>query len=133
MNNVTCSRCDSNCSECTTLARTCISCPTSYFLDTNYNVCVPNCSTGYFANALNKLCTQCSEPCRSCTGSASFCLSCITNFYLLNTNCLPTCPVNFFINNEATRICDTCNSNCLTCQNKTTTCLTCNNTQGLYF
>lgn len=59
LNNITCSICDSNCSECANTSKRCIKCIDNYFLDTNYNICLPNCSIGYFNNEGNKLCTAC--------------------------------------------------------------------------
>lgn len=46
--NTTCTPCDSNCSECTTTSTHCTSCPSNFYLDTVYFLCIQTCLTGYF-------------------------------------------------------------------------------------
>lgn len=131
--NTTCSKCDSNCSECAGTSKTCKSCISNFYLDTTYNLCVPSCQSGFFANALNMICTPCTAPCATCTGLSTHCLTCNLNFYLLNSTCPSSCPDKVYVANSLTGRCDVCSSNCLTCSGSISTCLTCDNTAGLYF
>ncbi len=131
--NTTCSKCDSNCSECVSTSKTCKSCISDFYLDTTYSLCVPSCQPGYFANALNMICTPCTAPCATCTGQSTHCLTCNLNFYLLNNTCPSICPDKVYVANSLTGRCDVCSSNCLTCSGSISTCLTCDNAAGLYF
>ena len=130
--NTTCTACSTNCSECTATSIKCTACPSGYFLQTTFAVCIKTCLSGYFANSLNQQCDKCISPCLTCQNTASNCLSCVTGTFLFGNQCMSTCPSSTYISNTTTSKCDPCSSNCLTCSGTVSTCLSCNNTISLY-
>ena len=62
----TCTPCDANCTQCISASTNCTACASSYFLDLTYDICVPLCLPGQFANALNQQCNSCNAPCATC-------------------------------------------------------------------
>ncbi|KAL4496783.1 hypothetical protein ABPG73_011749 [Tetrahymena malaccensis] len=132
-NNV-CTSCTNNfpnCSQCSSTQ--CQQCTNPYYFVQGQNICQQQCPPGYASTSVNgsNQCIQCSNSlCMRCDSSnLNTCTSCYpqsSNPYLQSNTCVPSCPTNYYPNNQNQCIlcsntfpgCATCSPNsCITCSN----------------
>ncbi|KAL4496784.1 hypothetical protein ABPG73_011750, partial [Tetrahymena malaccensis] len=114
LSNSSCLPCLSDCISCT-VGSYCTVCTGGRSLNAQ-NQCT--CASKYYWNG--QQCIACSnQSCNTCnTSDSTKCLSCLSNTYLYNSQCLSTCP-NQYYKNTTTLTCDQCIANCQQCTNNT--------------
>jgi len=138
----TCYLCGTNCLTCQGFSSNCTSClSSSAYPALNFTVigstvtgtCLSVCPLYfYLSNSTSPAqCTPCIIPCLACTGIVS-CLSCRTGYYYYNNACIPNCPLNYTIPNNATLTCDACSTQCATCSGNVNNCNTCSSIAAFY-
>jgi len=111
----------SNCTKCNTTSVNpvlnitnstgqCQSCPTAYYLEVSVSQCVPCNTVTYF--------------CSSCT-TLTTCTTCVPGRFLLGTSCVTTCTADYYISNNGSWTCDSCNASCRTCLGTVSNCSSC--------
>lgn len=110
------------CKTCSLTATNCTSCLNGYFLDQPiYGTCIATCPvSGTYAvsDIVNFVCVNtCDENLMLIlVNGSNTCQYCPNNTFKITSNntCASTCP-DFYYPNNATWICDSCDSSCLTC------------------
>ncbi|CAD8093520.1 unnamed protein product [Paramecium sonneborni] len=118
-----------DCIQCHSTCLTCIDsnncCFANEYKQLDSNQNVCKCIDGYFES--NGICLQCNNYCLTCQINPSNCLSCNTNLILYQSEC--KCEKsNQFINNIGQ--CEDCSNNCLTCSINASNCLSCDKTKN---
>lgn len=67
----------------------------------------------------NQLCYSCNPTCLTCTDSIN-CISCKTPYVLLGTQCVTSCPIDYYLDTKTSitpkcTMCSAITSNCLKC------------------
>ncbi|KRX04787.1 WW domain [Pseudocohnilembus persalinus] len=139
-----CVPCDTSCATCYGPSNTeCNSCNNGYYLNpdlSNPNTCQANCeganacglstATIICESSINE-CVACHSTCQTCTGSnLNQCSSCVPGYYLYFTQCVLTCPTNYYADDPLQK-CIECASPCQTCDNDDNECYSCTETTYL--
>ena len=105
-----CSKCSSDCYECSTSATNCIIC-TDPNMNISYSKSCISCNFGYFYDKYTKLCTQCNLLCKECIGNASSqCISCDNSSIIPQKPYGPCyCNENECVTNSDPLQCSVCN------------------------
>lgn len=119
-----CLPCHSSCLECTSIS-TCSKCNSAFFFYDNF--CFPFCPQGTFLVPYANYCEICHTSCKNCSHSFDRCFFCISTKYLFDYQCLDTCPIGWYA--DENRICRACKPECLTCTNS----FTCSSCQNGYY
>ena len=100
----------------------CLSCPASCQICTSLTNCW-QCANSSYTLTSNGSCTSpitCDPSCLTCFGSSNnSCLTCKPGNYLLNTRCLTSCPLGYYVDPSNNKSCLTCSPPCATCLNNT--------------
>lgn len=98
-------------------------------------MCVPDCPSNQYKNAVDNTCTDCNSQCTTCTGGSNLeCLSCTLPYYFESASkqCSLTCNSNEYQSTTLPPECLSCNSTCFNCSGPSSTeCLSC--AGNLYF
>ncbi|XP_041854892.1 extracellular matrix protein FRAS1 [Melanotaenia boesemani] len=115
----TCHNCHPSCRSCVgPLASDCLRClkpeevllPQSRHLQ--HGICTAACAARSFLDD-RQTCKECHPSCQHCTGpSADNCTSCLSPSSLYEGRCVPTCPQDFFSQDNQ---CQACHPSCQTC------------------
>jgi proprotein convertase subtilisin/kexin type 5 len=109
-----CQGCSSACLTCSITHTNCTSCfPNSTTPYLQNNNCISVCPSGFYADNSTYSCVKCTSPCEFCLNSSvRSCQTCITGHFLFDTECLATCPTNYY---NSSGLCLRCVSPCFTC------------------
>ena len=130
-NSGNCQPCESTCKNCLGPLQTqCNECPIDRFRSQSAApfTCVLVCQAQTYPDTIEKLCKPCDATCSSCQGPlANECTDCVIGLkrtsLALTFNCIPSCLVGTF---EENNICKVCDATCATCDGPTASdCLTC--------
>lgn len=107
----TCENCDKECLKCSgPTSHDCIACVEEKFLlklNSSMKICADSCPSDYFS--IGNVCTKCDVSCKTCSsGATKGCLSCDLPRYFMSSECLLSCPNNFYGDNETKSCVDVC-------------------------
>jgi proprotein convertase subtilisin/kexin type 5 len=124
------SKCNYPCKDCdASNAEVCTECYSDSDLPfLQLGVCVKECATSRFYNAVTKQCDACDKTCLQCATTSSTCTKCGVEDYLylnpVTSSCLKECP-DGLLEDSSKNLCIPCNENCLTCEKKVDACTSC--------
>ncbi|EAR85854.2 transmembrane protein, putative (macronuclear) [Tetrahymena thermophila SB210] len=104
--------------------RICKQCTTGCDYCTN-NLYCNTCLKGFFINQSTQKCSSCDPQCQQCNGpSLQNCTGCQSGLILFNSQCITSCPNNFYLDSQ-TNLCQRCTDpNCMIC-NQSNQCSQC--------
>uniref|UniRef100_H3D124 Proprotein convertase subtilisin/kexin type 5b n=1 Tax=Tetraodon nigroviridis TaxID=99883 RepID=H3D124_TETNG len=112
-----CRDCDRSCLTCSGHGpSSCLSCGAKRRKDASgHCVWVNQCDLTSYMDQ-NGQCHQCHGACHRCSGPAeNQCLSCNQPAFLLNSTCVPSCPVGYYSEDRDERVCERCHFSCRSC------------------
>lgn len=100
-----CAPCDEKCLTCSpTDANQCTKCRSNYkFVESN-GVCAEQCppatSELYIPLTDDTICLTCATGCSECSTDRNVCQACEPGYFLLDTTCMPECPINYIVEDK---------------------------------